>query len=93
MEFNNLANGAFEIKGAQFGVVVTPREGHGPLVQLLSEDDGNWSEKGSTFDSFWLRELIGILGMAEKTDTVQKANKETLRKIRGIALRSKKRGV
>lgn len=53
----------FEVKGRQFGVRLIARGKTDPHVclQLLSEDDENWFEKGRPFSSFWLADLVRVL--------------------------------
>lgn len=57
-----------EIKGGQFGVRLEPREDgdNHVCVQIISEDDGNWSESGEYFSSFWLNDLIDVLIKARR---------------------------
>lgn len=53
--------------GELFGVEITERvDGYsGMMVQLLSEDDGNWFEDGSRFSDGWLDDLIEVLQQAK----------------------------
>jgi len=58
-----------EFKGKCFGVRLQPRSPRKDLhveVQILSEDDENWSECDQPFSAYWLRELIEQLEAAER---------------------------
>ena len=52
-----------EIKGEMFGLRIEekPEVCSGKFVQIFIEDDGNWSEFGNGFSSYWLEDLIAIL--------------------------------
>lgn len=57
-----------EIRGSQFGVRFVPRgpnDNHACL-QLLSEDDEQWSKMGSYWSSFWIDDLIQVLTLARR---------------------------
>lgn len=54
-----------KILGEQFGVEFIDRgDGH-IMVQLLSEDDEHWSNKGPLFSSFWIDDLIEVISLAK----------------------------
>ncbi len=61
-------NKIMEIKGGQLGVILHPRsnEDNHVCVQIISEDDGNWSKNGQYFSSFWIDDLIFVLEEAKE---------------------------
>lgn len=66
-----------KILGGQFGVEIVPRgrDDDHACIQILSEDDDNWFESGSSFSSFWLDDLIKVLQSA-KTELQTNYEKE-----------------
>lgn len=54
-----------EIAGSCFGVDITPREKHAPLITLCVEDDEHWHRK-ECFDAGWIDDLINVLQKAKK---------------------------
>jgi len=54
------------VKNGQFGVRFVPRGPGDPhvCVQVISEDDGNWTTSGDSFSSFWIDDLICALQAA-----------------------------
>ena len=65
------------ILGEQFGVEFKQR-GHKDnhiCIQLLNEDDENWFDKGKSFSSYWIDDLIQVLNLA-KAELESKAKKD-----------------
>ena len=66
-----------KILGKQFGVEFLARGEYASseydgketdrhiVVQLLSEDDEHWSNKGTPFSSFWIDDLIDVIKQAK----------------------------
>lgn len=57
-----------EVKGIQFGVRLEPRgkdDKHVCIQIIISEDDEQWHPHGSSFSSFWIKDLIRVLQLAQ----------------------------
>jgi hypothetical protein len=60
------------ITGKQFGVKVIRRpDCPNDAVQIITEDDGNWFDKGQPFDAGWIEDLIGSLRAAQAIAKVE----------------------
>lgn len=56
-----------ETKGKQFGIRLVPRSKNDNHIclQILTEDDGIWHERGEPFSSHWLEDLLTELHITE----------------------------
>jgi hypothetical protein len=60
-------HGTNKIRGSQFGInFINPN-----IVQLMSEDDENWSKAGNPFNLSLIDSLIDVLEKAEKDERVK----------------------
>jgi hypothetical protein len=60
-----------------FGVNLTPRDTDDQhiMIQLMTEDDGNWFNHGSSFSSYWIDDLIEAL-MKTKIELIDNYEKD-----------------
>lgn len=61
-----------DVKGENFGFKVQRREGHNPLVILMTEDDEFWSETSIHFDAYWIDDLMDTLKELKRHKIIQK---------------------
>lgn len=54
-----------KILGTYFGVHITPRDGHEPLMEFLIEDDGNWLDYHDfVLSVLWIDDVLEVLNKA-----------------------------